>query len=169
MVSSDEDHVARLTERVARLERRLGHREPERGPVDAEEGEEFWVLDRLKAQSRPAVLYAGIVDQGERGTVQWQMTHGSVDLLEEAWSDRAASLSALGHPVRMRILQLVARAEADTAAELARTEGLGTTGQIYHHLRMLVAAGWLRTTTRGRHQVPPERLVPLLVILGASR
>ena len=57
---------------------------------------------------------------------------------------------------------------ATTAADLADTPGLGSTGQIYHHLRQLVGAGWLRATTRGRHEVPPERLVPLLVILGAS-
>lgn len=97
------------------------------------------------------------------------MGHDSASLLEEDWTVHAAALTALGHPSRLRILQLVARGEASTAAEMAHADGLGTTGQIYHHLRQLVAAGWLRTTTKGRHEVPVERLVPLLVVLTASR
>ena len=102
------------------------------------------------------------------GPVRWQLTHDSDQLMELDWTTLAPALSALGHPARLRILQLVARSEATTAADLADTPGLGSTGQIYHHLRQLVGAGWLRATTRGRHEVPPERLVPLLVILGAS-
>lgn len=58
---------------------------------------------------------------------------------------------------------------AAAAAELAQTEGLGTTGPIYHHLRQLVAAGWLRITTKGQHRSPAEHLVPLVMVLGASR
>ncbi|CAA9292407.1 MAG: hypothetical protein AVDCRST_MAG48-635 [uncultured Friedmanniella sp.] len=84
------------------------------------------------------------------------------------WAASVPALAALGHPSRMQILQLVAAGRARTAAELAHAEGLGTTGQIYHHLRQLVAGGWLRVTTRGQHQVPAERLVPLLVVLAAT-
>ncbi len=43
-----------------------------------------------------------------------------------------------------------------------------TTGQIYHHLRLLTAAGWLHTTGRGRYEVPGTRVVPLLVVLTAA-
>ncbi|MEI2647681.1 MAG: hypothetical protein V9G15_01380 [Dermatophilaceae bacterium] len=57
-----------------------------------------------------------------------------------------------------------------TARELADLEDVGTTGQVYHHLRQLVSAGWLRARTGGRHEVPAERLVPLLTtIVGARR
>jgi DNA-binding transcriptional ArsR family regulator len=97
--------------------------------------------------------------------VRWQLTHDSTQLFELDWTTLASALGALGHPVRLRILQLIARREAATAADLADTPGLGSTGQIYHHLRQLV---WLRATTKGRHEVPAERLIPLLVILGAS-
>jgi hypothetical protein len=44
-----------------------------------------------------------------------------------------------------------------------------TTGQLYHHLRQLVAAGWLRTSLRGRYAVPADRIVPLLALLAAAR
>jgi len=128
----------------------------------------FWALNQLKGRHDvAAVLYTGHVATPD-GPVEWQMTHDATALVEEDWTELASTLAALGHPSRLRILQLICRGEASTAADLAHTDGLGTTGQIYHHLRQLVAAGWLRNTTKGHHQVPPERLVPLLVILGAS-
>jgi hypothetical protein len=58
---------------------------------------------------------------------------------------------------------------AGPAADLAELDEVGTTGQIYHHLRRLTGAGWLHTTARGHHEVPPGRVVPLLVVLSAAR
>lgn len=158
------DHALReLTARVARLEERL-----ETAPSRARN--DFWALDELKRRTaRGSVVYAGTAETALGDPVEWQMGHDSASLLEEDWTAHAAALTALGHPSRLRILQLVARGEASTAAEMAHADGLGTTGQIYHHLRQLVAAGWLRSTTKGRHEVPAERLVPLLVVLTASR
>jgi hypothetical protein len=56
-----------------------------------------------------------------------------------------------------------------TVAELAALEGLGATGQVYHHLRQMTSAGWLHIAGRGRYEVPPGRVVPLLVLLAAAR
>jgi len=161
------DVLAVLEARVARLEERL---RPDPGPTEApvDESEPFWALNELERRHPDgAVLYAGSVPTPD-GPVRWQMGHSSAALMDEDWTVHASTLAALGHPSRLQILQAVARGEAHTAADLAQAEGLGTTGQIYHHLRQLVAAGWLRSTTRGRHEVPPERVVPLLVILGSS-
>jgi DNA-binding transcriptional ArsR family regulator len=141
-------------------------------PIDRSEptgttADTFWILDGLEQRVGPrAVAYAGSLVRDD-GPVRWQLTHDSEQLVELDWTTLAPALSALGHPARLRILQLIARREADTAADLADTQSLGSTGQIYHHLRQLVAAGWLRATTKGRHEVPPERLVPLLVVLAA--
>ena len=44
------------------------------------------------------------------------------------------------------------------------------THQLHHHLRQLVAAGWLASTRRGHYEVPAARVVPLLVtVLAAHR
>jgi DNA-binding transcriptional ArsR family regulator len=161
------DVLAELEARVARLEERL---RPDEGATEAPAGEAepFWALNELERRHpEGAILYAGAVPTHD-GAVRWQMGHSSAGLMDEDWTVHASTLAALGHPSRLQILQAIARGEAHTAADLAQTEGLGTTGQIYHHLRQLVSAGWLRSTTRGRHEVPPERLVPLLVVLGAS-
>ena len=158
-----------LAERVRRLEDLLSERAAGRTEPAGPPAGTFWILDGLEQRVGPrAVAYAGsLVTDG--GPVRWQLTLDSDELIELDWTILAPALSALGHPARLRILQLIARGEANTAADLADTPGLGSTGQIYHHLRQLVGAGWLRATTRGRHEVPAERLVPLLVILGASR
>lgn len=160
--------LAELAARVGRLEQRLDSREPETPGEIERDGGTFWILDGLEARVGPhAVAYAGSL-RSDDGPVRWQLTHDTGQLLDQDWTALAPALGALGHPARLRILQLVARGEAATAADLADTSGLGSTGQIYHHLRQLTGAGWLRATTKGRHEVPPERLVPLLVILGAG-
>lgn len=165
------DELADLRDRVARIEQVLSERAAApTAAVPAGAGEHtWWLLEELRRRGpEPAVAFGGTVPDADEEPVSWQITRGSADLLATDWSASASALAALGHPSRLQILQLVARGTARTAAELAAAEGLGTTGQIYHHLRQLVAGGWLRATTRGRHQVPPERLVPLLVVLAAA-
>ncbi len=56
-----------------------------------------------------------------------------------------------------------------TTAALLAEDSLGTTGQLHHHLRQLVAAGWLSVVKRGEYAVPAQRAVPLLVIMLAAR
>lgn len=173
----DADLLSSLVARIQRLEERVDERDAaarpgaprsptiQRATVDTDT---FWILDGLEERHQDgAIAYAGSVDAGS-GPVRWQLGHDARQLLELDWTTLAPSLGALGHPVRLHILQLVARGQAATAADLADTEGLGSTGQIYHHLRQLVTAGWLRATAKGRYDVPPERLVPLLVILAAG-
>lgn len=78
------------------------------------------------------------------------------------------ALAALGHPVRLLLLRQVLSG-AGTVAELQQRGKLGTSGQLYHHLRQLANAGWLRVVARGRYAVPPDQVVPLLVVLAAAR
>lgn len=170
-MTEPEPSLPDLAKRVRRLEQLIGgHPTPPAasGPTSPNDADTFWVLAGLAERGLDGVVtYAGSVTSPD-GPVHWQMSHATATLLELDWTSLAAALGALGHPVRLRILQLVARGEATSAADLAEVADLGSTGQIYHHLRQLVAAGWLRATTRGHHQVPPERLIPLLVVLAAS-
>ncbi|CAM5463150.1 ArsR/SmtB family transcription factor [Streptomyces pilosus] len=156
------------------LERRLAALEAaDRAAPGLGEGD-FWALEGLKqqlAELRAAdggVLFTGSVRMPTGEQYAWQ--HGALTegLLAYAWPDAAEALAALGHPVRLRLLREIVGGRR-TAAELAELEGIGTTGQIYHHLRQLTGAGWLHTTGRGRYEVPPGRVVPLLVTLSAAR
>ncbi len=156
------------------LERRLAALEAtERAAPRFGEGD-FWALEGLKQQLAElraedgGVLFTGAVRMPTGEQYEWQ--HGALTegLLNIEWPEAADALAALGHPVRLRLLREIVGGRR-SAAELAELEGIGTTGQIYHHLRQLTGTGWLHTTGRGRYEVPPGRVVPLLVTLSAAR
>jgi len=134
-------------------------------PVD----DPLWILNGIKklmpADTAGAIVFAGAVSVAA-GPVEWQVGFPVDGLLEDDWSTRAASIGSLGHPVRLALLHAVING-ATTVGQLS--EGLGTTGQLYHHLNQLVAQGWLQSAGRGHYSIPAERVVPLLVILSAAR
>ncbi|MFT9785665.1 ArsR/SmtB family transcription factor [Streptomyces rhizosphaericola] len=174
-----------LEQRVAELERRLTALEGQDGGSPRLGDGDFWALDGLKQRLADAgetgadggVLFTGAVrlPTGER--YEWQYDAFTGALLDSEGGDgerpsdggsaAADALAALGHPVRLRLLREILGGRR-TAAELAALDAVGTTGQIYHHLRRLTGAGWLRTAGRGRYEVPATRVVPLLVVLTAA-
>jgi DNA-binding transcriptional ArsR family regulator len=93
---------------------------------------------------------------------------GAEEALREhdGWAGLAGVLAALGSPVRLTLLQEISRGRS-TVSALSEVDGLGTSGQIYHHLRQLTAEGWLHSPSRGTFAVPPPRVVALLAILEA--
>lgn len=171
--------LAALSERVRQLESRADQ-PPSRAPRPTDAATEtrdetFWALDSLRSRRdlhhttrAGAVMIVGSLDLPDDSPVEWQQGAATADLLEVEWADRAAAFAALGHPVRLELLRHVLNGTRTTAA-LSEVAGLGTTGQLHHHLRQLVTAGWVRQTARGRYDVPPARVVPLLACLtGAS-
>jgi hypothetical protein len=157
--------IGRLTERVAALESRDDARD-----VPAVAGDDpLWILNGIKQRvpEPGAVFFAGAV-QTVAGPVEWQVGFPTERLLEEDWGTVAGSIAALGNPVRLSLLHAV-MGGATSVAQLSEGEGMGTTGQIYHHLNQLVAHGWLIAGGRGHYAIPGERVVPLLVILSAAR
>ncbi|GAA2602912.1 helix-turn-helix domain-containing protein [Dactylosporangium fulvum] len=157
--------MAGIEERLAALEARVF------GAHAAPEPSAFWALDQLRerVEAPGAVLFTGAVDVPTGEHYEWQHGTPVARLLDEDWTDLAPAIAALGHPMRLRLLREVLGGRR-TTAELADVEGLGTSGQLYHHLRQLTAAGWLRpAASRGHYGIPPERIVPLLVILAAAR
>jgi hypothetical protein len=185
--------VSDLEARVAALEARLDALAPAAGgPPQPPGGDDvFWALNELKRQvPGGAVLFTGVVPvpagtgtgsgtYGQAGSldasrprpaqlVQWQYGRLTDELFAEDWAELVGTLSALAHPVRLKLLREVLGGR-HSAADLGAVEGLGTTGQLYHHLRQLVGAGWLRMHGRGQYAMPGDRIVPLLVILAAAR
>ncbi|WP_329080726.1 MULTISPECIES: ArsR/SmtB family transcription factor [unclassified Streptosporangium] len=166
-----------LDERVTELERRLAalersEREPQPGADTPDDG--FWALKGLKAAlaregaANGGVLFTGAITLPTGEDFEWQNARPVDALLDEDWSGAAESFAALGNAVRMRLLREILGGRR-TVAELAALEGLGTTGQVYHHLRQLTATGWLRTAGKSRYEVPATRVVPILVALAAAR
>lgn len=175
-MSDVESRVAALERAVAALQQdqaRAGPSEsteghgPSSGDGGTDAGDRFWMLEGLRARHPAgAVGFAGHVCVAA-GEAHWQWGRDPQDLLSQDWDDAATVLAALGHPVRLQLLRLVLTGTSTTSA-LTEAEGLGTTGQLHHHLRALVAAGWLASAGRGRYEVPAQRIVPLLVVLTAT-
>lgn len=154
-----DERLAALEERVSALEG-----QPKPAPMGA-----FWALEGVKDRMPDgAVLFAGAVPLPTGHHYEWQQGETVENLLGADWSELSASFAALGHPVRLLLLRLVLTG-VQTTAELQEHEALGTTGQLYHHLRQLVAAGWLHLTGRGHYSVPGAKVVPLLTVLTAVR
>jgi len=171
---SPEGRLEEVEQRLEALEARLAKTRPAGAPPP-DQDDRFWALSGLKDRTgeRGAVVFAGALTTQDGAGYEWQ--HGMLadDLLGELAAAEDATrftdvLAALAQPVRLRLLLAVLNGR-HTSAELGSIDGSGTTGQLYHHLRQLVAAGWLRSAGRGRYQIPPERVIPLLVALAAAR
>lgn len=158
--------MSSLEERVAALEAAIAARPAPRAATPSDD-DDFWLLDQLRARHpEGAVVFGGSLIAG-KGEVAWQWGVPAEQLCEQDWTPAAARLDALSHPVRLRLLQLVLNGAGGTS-ELADDPTLGTTGQLHHHLRALVAGGWLMSVGRAQWAVPPPRVVPLLAVLAAT-
>lgn len=165
-ITALKDALIRLESRIHKLE---NHTEaPSPPPSDAVSL--FWALDALKSRTsveeREAVLFAGRISLDE-GPVEWQQERSSENILSSEWGSSAAALGALGHPVRLELLRYILNGTRKTA-DLAALDILGTTGQLHHHLRQLVDAGWLQAVTRGYYEIPPARVIPLMTCIIAA-
>jgi DNA-binding transcriptional ArsR family regulator len=168
--------VSEVLDRIARLEERVGRLEHDKGPPRAAR-DGLWALEALRGRRGApfesdgvagSLVYAGIVNAPGTGTVVWQEEHPLPVTLQDDWSEAAGALSALAHPVRLEIVRLLLRG-ARTTQELAEIPDLGTSGQLYHHLRELQAAGLVTQRRRNDYAVPADRVVLCLILVTAAR
>ena len=161
------------TKRIeGKLDRVIGLLESTAGArgLVARSRDKFWALEGLRDRIEDGagdVMVVGAVGLPTGETYDWQQAGSVTTTLQLEWADLADVLGALGHPIRLIILQNVATGTRSTS-ELAAIPELGTTGQLHHHLRLLVASGWLSSTGRGHYAIPTSRVVPLLAILVAA-
>ena len=160
-----------LAARVTALEQRLEERPHDAARSAGDDADAFWALRQLETQraDNPAlaagvVMLVGSLTLPTGAPVAWQQGAPTEGLLESDWGEHAAVFQALAHPVRLELLRRILGGTT-TTFELARIDTLGTTGQLHHHLRQLVAAGWVRQSGRGTYEVPAARVVPLLTTL----
>ncbi|MCZ8522871.1 MULTISPECIES: helix-turn-helix domain-containing protein [Paenibacillus] len=112
--------------------------------------------------------YSGAYRSGEEA-YRWEPRERQVEELFGLDAEKAARiLGAIGHKQRLDILRSVLQ-EPRTGAELVELLNMGTTGQLYHHIKALLGADLLVQEDRGgQYAVPPHRRLPLLLLLAAS-
>lgn len=139
--------------------------------IHIEEGDrEAEAPARLPGEEEEAgsILYSGRY-RGENGSCRWTPQERTVRQLLDLDGEKAAKvLAALGHKQRIDILKSVFAAPL-TGAELVDQLHMGTTGQLYHHLKALQGADLLVQEERGgTYAISPHRALPLLLLWAAA-
>lgn len=114
------------------------------------------------------IYYSGHYHEDQK-RYRWEPQERRVSQLLELDGDKIAKiLSALGHKQRLDILRSVLK-EPLTGAELVERLNMGTTGQLYHHIKALLGADLLIQEERGgRYSLPGHRALPVLLLLAAT-
>lgn len=137
------------------------------GPTTPADSDTFAPLNALKEllPEPGGVQFTGAVTVGA-GHFEFQWARPTQHLQQTDWAEHADTIAALGHPLRLTILQHLLEGER-TVAQLVDELGLASTGVAYHHLSALQAVGWVTSPRRGAWALPAPRIVPLLTILIA--
>jgi DNA-binding transcriptional ArsR family regulator len=157
--------VEALAQRVARLE---GAAESERRDSSAIAHELLRRLagDGSDATGTATVVYAG-AGPWEHGAVAWQMGRSWDDVTSGPVESVARALSALANGTRLRIVVELLRGRVSTG-ELADRLDQPSPGQLFHHLKELLAAGVIHQPERGTYAIRRPHVVPLLAVLSAA-
>lgn len=161
------DILSELEERVSRLERAAVAAAPAAASSPAPRAAPF-PFDLGDDSDANVVSYLG---HGRRdgNPVAWQVKRTWEDVLEAAddGDGLAAALSALASGPRLRIVAELARGPVSTG-DLAERVGQSGTGQLFHHLKELLAAGIVHQPQRGVYAIRPAQVVPVLTIVSAA-
>ncbi len=115
---------------------------------------------------RGALLYAGAVDfAGAEYT--WQIERALPFLLALDTEAVAPLLLALGSPWRLQLVRVLLGGPR-SSQQLQEAFGLGSPGQLYHHLKELLAAGIVEQRARSEYRLAGRKNVPFLTILSAA-
>lgn len=157
--------VEALTDRVARLEdsrSRAAHRDTAivEGLLRDLDG------DGSGTTGPATVVYAGAGTWGD-GTAAWQAAREWDEVVEAADEPVARILSALANGTRLRIVGELLRGRR-TTAELTEQLDQPSSGQLFHHLKELIAAGVVHQPVRGTYAIRVQHVVPILAVLSAA-
>ena len=155
-----------IERRLADLERRVEQLEggPASGPK-APTTTGLSLVEQLRAQGG-GLTYAGAVVQ-EGSEFLWIRQHDVEEVRGTDPATIATVLGSLGSPARLALLTSLV-AGPRSRPELQDALGESSTGQLYHHLRDLQAAGLIHQPKRGRYELAAHTVVPLLTILAAA-
>ncbi|WHU45082.1 helix-turn-helix domain-containing protein [Gordonia sp. L191] len=163
--------VQALTDRVERLEALVGNDErrgPEVGGTDPTTGTSATIApdgSPPTSEQTPhenTVTYQGSVDLA--GPVRWRIGYDAAAILDLPAATIADVFAAMGHPSRLEILRILLRRNA-SVAELQAAGDFGTSGQLYHHLKILTAASLVVKAGRNEYGVAATHVVPILVAM----
>nr|WP_282935819.1 ATP-binding protein [Paenibacillus sp. RC67] len=124
--------------------------------------------DTDSTASEGTIYYSGQY-RNETLKYKWEAHEQHVStLLAQDGEKLAKILSALGNKQRLDILRSVLKGPA-TGTDLVEQLHMGTTGQLYHHIKALLGSDLLVQEERGgEYSLPPHRVLPVLLLLAAA-
>lgn len=131
------------------------------------------IMDRLedtcgKKGISGCIAYLGVFASGGRQS-NWIENEINTDELLSLIQDGTAStvLSCIGSQDRMKVLMSLME-QPKTAVQLVEACGFNTTGQVYHHLKMLTAVD-LVYSDKDVYTVRPHRIQGIIMLLAGIR
>jgi len=133
------------------------------------------ILDQLEnagnsAHSTGAISYVGVFASGNRQSTWIRHLVNTDDLLKLIEDNTAQKLLAcIGNNDRLKILLAILR-KPMTVAQLVSECGYNSTGQVYHHLKPLIAADIVEEGAnelgKGHYVVKPHRVQGIIMLLA---
>lgn len=116
------------------------------------------------------VMHLGVFSSGGRQSTWAGQETPVEDLLALIENDMAGRvLACIGNNDRLRLLLAILRAPR-TVAELVEDCDFSSTGQVYHHLKPLIAADLVTEDSenegRGKYVIQPHRVSGILILLA---
>jgi ArsR family transcriptional regulator, arsenate/arsenite/antimonite-responsive transcriptional repressor len=171
-----DERLDRLENELRELRERVADLEAARSQVGSENVPSlgFGLTDMLRTRkgemyesptAAGVVTYAGVVGF-EYGEYIWEMERPVPALVALESETLAPVLAALGSPLRLVLVKALLQAPR-TNQQLQEIAGIGSPGQLYHHLKELIASGVIEQHSRNLYRVSPAKLVPILTIFAA--
>ncbi len=113
------------------------------------------------------VSYSGQGVWWDGRQVVWRMNRTWADVVAGTSDPVARTLSALSSTVRLRIVSELAHGPLGTG-ELSERLDQASAGQLFHHLRELLAVGLVHQPRRGEYALRPQHVLPMLAVLSAA-
>jgi ArsR family transcriptional regulator, arsenate/arsenite/antimonite-responsive transcriptional repressor len=117
-----------------------------------------------------AVIYAGAAQIAER-KYAWQVERPVpwlLQLLSNEPEILSQTFAALGSPLRLTLLQELLSGPK-TSQQLQEALGVSSAGQLYHHLKELLAVSLIEQKSRNLYALPVRNVIPFLVLLATTR
>ncbi len=118
--------------------------------------------------STGAITYLGVYSSGGRQSNWIRNQVDTNNLLKLIESNTATKvLACIGNNDRLKIMLAILRGPK-TVAHLVEECGYNTTGQVYHHLKPLLAADIIKEegSSRGVYAIQPHRVQGILMLLA---
>jgi DNA-binding transcriptional ArsR family regulator len=116
--------------------------------------------------TRGAVAYAGAVQFAD-AEYTWQIERPLPGLLALDVTTLVPVLAALGSGPRLVLVRALLECPR-SSQELQEALGTASVGQLYHHLKELLAAGIIEQRERSVYRLAARKIVPFLAVLAGA-